>query len=170
MSAALLQQAIDCLKIKDVFQRSTLARIEENYEPSYSDAGVMIQFKHVVTQSQIIKVNEDDEPSLFRVFVDVGARWVAEADKVENISETEDGAGVMALIEATFVAEYKIEGNPDKNALNEFALKNASFHVWPYWREYLMSQSMRMNLPKVALPAVQFAANKDAHCREEESQ
>jgi len=169
MSAALLQKAIDCLKIKDVFQRSALARIEEIFEPEYTDVELVLQFKHIVTESQIIKVNEDNDLSLFRVFIDVGARWVVESDKKEKTSNTEDDAGVMALIEATFVAVYQIEGEPDKSALNEFALKNASFHVWPYWREYLMSQSMRMNLPKVALPAVQFAANKGVSCPEDES-
>ena len=166
MNNPLLQKAIECLKIRDVFQRATLAEITEEFEPKYSDVPLRLQFKHVVTQSQIIEVDEDkednDEPCLFRVYIELGARWVIDvSDGEETPSEEDDGAEVMALIDATFVAEYQIEGKPGKDALNEFALKNASYHVWPYWREYLMSQSMRMNLPKIVLPAVQFAVNKD---------
>jgi hypothetical protein len=73
----------------------------------------------------------------------------------------------MAFIEATFVAEYSLNGKPEKEALDAFALKNASYHIWPYWREFLMSQSMRMNLPKIALPTVQFAVNKDESSSED---
>lgn len=79
--------------------------------------------------------------------------------KVEGGSEEKEEENIKAVIEATFLAEYLIEGEPGQKALDAFALKNASYHVWPYWREFLMSQSMRMNLPKVALPAVQFASN-----------
>ena len=67
----------------------------------------------------------------------------------------------MAFIESTYVVEYFLDGKPGKNASNEFALNNASYHVWPYWREYIMSQGMRMNFAEFALPAVQFATNKD---------
>ena len=49
----------------------------------------------------------------------------------------------------------------DKESLNAFALQNASFHVWSYWREYLTSQCMRMNLPKLTLPMVQFANKRN---------
>lgn len=58
------------------------------------------------------------------------------------------------------VAEYRMSEDPGKESLKEFALRNASYHIWPYWREYLMGQCLRMNLPKVILPAVQFAQNR----------
>jgi preprotein translocase subunit SecB len=100
------------------------------------------------------------------VHIDLGVRWVGvdrKQDEVETqkLETTETETDVLALIEATYVAEYSLQGEPGKDALDEFALNNASYHVWPYWREYIMSQSMRMNLPKVALPAMQLAANKD---------
>jgi hypothetical protein len=31
-------------------------------------------------------------------------------------------------------------------------LHNASFHLWPFWREYVVSQCNRMNLPKISIP------------------
>jgi hypothetical protein len=46
-----------------------------------------------------------------------------------------------------------------KDCLNEFALRNASYHVWPYWRELLMSQCARMHLPRLVMPTMQVAQN-----------
>ena len=59
------------------------------------------------------------------------------------------------------VAEYQMDGNPGAEALKVFALKNASYHIWPFWREYLSSLCLRMNLPKVVLPIRQLASNHD---------
>jgi hypothetical protein len=64
---------------------------------------------------------------------------------------------VRAVISGLMVAEYDMREDPGEDALKEFALRNASYHVWPYWRELLASQCQRMNLPKLVLPAVQFA-------------
>ena len=64
-------------------------------------------------------------------------------------------------LESTYVAEYLSEKDPGQNALKAFALRNASYHVWPFWREFLASQCARMNLPKVSLPLQSFAANRE---------
>ena len=56
---------------------------------------------------------------------------------------------------------HSIDPNPGQDALEHFALRNASFHVWPYWREYLANQCRRMNLPPVMLPMRQFASPTD---------
>ena len=66
---------------------------------------------------------------------------------------------VAAVIEAEMMAEYAMATNPGHGALDVFARHNASFHVWPYWRELVSSQCLRMSLPKLVLPARQFASN-----------
>lgn len=169
MSDSLLQEAIGCLKIQDVFQRSVSADIAEGFDPKYLIGNLQNQFKHVVTKSQVININDDDEDlCLFHVYIDLGVRWIPTSPDLEEADDDESNEPpVMAFIEATFVAEYSLDGKPGKEALNAFALKNASYHIWPYWREFLMSQSMRMNLPKIALPTVQFAVNKDESSSED---
>ncbi len=158
-----LQKAIECLRIQDVYLRNSQGDLMEGFDPKYSPEAndLAVQFKHVVTCGEVLQLQEDEkEVTLFRVHIDLGARWVVLPEpKVEGGSEEKEEENIKAVIEATFLAEYLIEGEPGQKALDEFALKNASYHVWPYWREFLMSQSMRMNLPKVALPAVQFASN-----------
>lgn len=155
-----LQDAIECLNIRDVYIRSSSAALEDSFEPKYGAEleNLEIQFKHVVTQSNVLELEEDKGNSihLFRVFVELGTRWVFPA------KEGGDEPEVMAHIEGVMVAEYQMDKNPGPEALKAFALKNASFHIWPYWREYLSSQCLRMNLPKLVMPAKQFASNKKA--------
>jgi len=158
-----LQQAIDCLQIRDVLMRASQATLSEDFDPKY-DSGVealIIQLKHVVTQSQVLEVEDGDQTQqIFRVFVDLGARWVeAGSEEQGKAGETAPEPLVKAQIEATLIAEYALKEVPGKEALDAFALKNASYHVWPYWREFLSSQSQRMGLPKVVVPTVQFAHN-----------
>ena len=155
---ALLQQAIDALVIQDVYFRASEARLEDDFDPRHDpDMGSLsIEYKHLVTHSRILTL-EDEEKSeqLFQVFIDLGTRWVLPA------GDEADEPQVRAHIEATLVAEYRMKSDPGSEALQAFALQNASFHAWPYWREFLSSQCLRMNLPKLVLPARQFAFNHD---------
>lgn len=164
--SAELQKAIDCLRIRDVYLRSSSSYLVDDFDPKYSPEAnyLAVQFKHVVTRGEVLALKEEDaDIRIFRVYIDLGARWVVlpESTSENGSDESDDEADVKAVIEATFLAEYLMENEPGQNALDAFALKNASYHVWPYWREYLMNQCMRMNLPKIALPAVQFAANNN---------
>lgn len=153
-----LQKAINCLRIRDVYLHSSRASLEDGFEPKYdSDLDRLeAQFKHIVTRSSILELDDGNRTiNLFRVFVELGARWVVAGGKKNGDEDLE----VKAYIEGTMVAEYLMLDDPGPETLNQFAMKNASFHIWPYWREYLTSQSVRMNLP---MPTVQFASNQDS--------
>lgn len=158
-----LQKAIQCLSIQDVFIKNSTSLLKDGFDPKYIDQNetLEVQLKHHISRAELLTLNDDGESSqLFRVCVEMGARWLSEqVDDVDKqtSSKKNDAPEVKAVIEAAFVAEYLLIDEVEQEALNEFALKNASFHVWPYWREYLMSQCARMNLPKFALPTVQFA-------------
>lgn len=155
-----LQGAINCLKIHDVYLHSSRISLEDGFEPKYdSDLDRLeMQFKHIVTRSSILALNDGNRTvNLFRVFVTLGARWITSGSGKNGDEDLE----VKACIEGIMVAEYQMLDDPGPEALNQFAMKNASFHIWPYWREYLTSQSLRMNLPKLMMPAVQFANNHD---------
>ncbi|XSG84784.1 MAG: preprotein translocase subunit SecB [Methylohalobius sp. ZOD2] len=155
-----LQKAIECLTIRDVYMRASSAALADDFEPKYEHDlnKLAVQFKHVVTHSNVLELEEDGDNTskLFRVFVDLGTRWVLPD------AESDDALEIKAHIEAIMVAEYQLESDPGPEALKAFALKNASFHIWPYWREYLSSQCLRMNLPKLVMPTRQFASNHNA--------
>ena len=162
------QQAIDNLQIKDVFLMTSFSEISADYEPNYSSTSdkIGVQYKHIVDRSAIVSFSSEEEENvikLFRVYVELGAKWAyASDDDSENDSSPDtDNKGSLARIETCFVAEYQLKKEIPQEALEEFALKNASYHIWPYWREYLMSHAARMNLPKAVLPMVQFSVGSD---------
>jgi len=145
-----LQKAIECLRISDLYVRNLESKCHEGFDPKHSDMeGLVVQTKHMVTKSEVVQ--SDNEEKLFRVFVDVGIKWAIENEEKE--------LNPQVFIEAEFVAEYAVNGDLEDECFNEFALRNVSYHVWPYWRELLTSQSDRMRLPRMMLPMTQIAQN-----------
>jgi len=159
-----LQQAIACLHIRDVMLRNSSAYLAEGFEPTYGDGleDIEIQFKHLVIQNNVMEAtNGESIERIFRVFISLGARWVESSPTPsEYLSPASKNPIIKAQVEATYVADYDMSEHPGQEALDAFSLKNASYHVWPYWREYLASQCQRMGLRKIVMPAVQFAANE----------
>ena len=157
MMNANLQKAIDTFRIHDVYLRNSVAQCVNGFEPKYTPDidKLEIQHKHVVREAQIAQL--DETQWIVRVFIELGARLV------DSDMEQEDES-VRAFIEAEYVAEYTVDKEMEQACINEFALKNASYHVWPYWREFLMSQCGRMHLPRLVLPTMQLA-----HHRHQES-
>lgn len=153
MITAALQKAIDNLKIYDVYVRDQMAGCAEGFDPKYAPNldELLVEQMHVVRRSDVVEV--DGGAQLLRVFVRLGARWVEAGDKSEEPS-------IKAIIEAEYVAEYAMAVELDQDSINEFCLKNVSYHVWPYWRELLSSQCARMHLPRLILPAIQLASNR----------
>lgn len=154
-----LQKAIDSLKINDVFLKSSRTFLAKGFEPKF-EKELKLRGKHLVLDSYIMEVKTHDEEivKLFRVGLDLGIVWCL----------PQEPEPACALIEATYISEYIMEQDVDDSALGEFASKNASYHVWPYWREFVANQCNRMNLEKVILPMVQFAKkgskkNEESH-------
>lgn len=148
-----LQKAIDTLRIHDVYLHNSLSQCVNGFDPKYNQDldKLVTQTKHGVKQSHLARVDENLQ--LVRVFIEVGVRLV------DPTIEQDDDA-IKAFIEAEFIAEYTFDKNLEQECIDEYALKNASYHVWPYWREFLMSQCTRMYLPRLVLPAVQLAHNR----------
>lgn len=153
MISAGLQKAIDHLTIHDVYVRDQVASCMGEFDPKYAAEieRLTIQQMHVVKQATVAAL--DDESQLLRVFVRLGVRWVDPEEENEALS-------VKAVIEAEFIAEYQMTATLEQACIDEFCLKNASYHVWPYWRELLSNQCARMHLPRLMLPAVHLAHNR----------
>jgi preprotein translocase subunit SecB len=150
---ASLQKAIDTFRIHDVYLRNSVAQCVNGFEPKYSSDidKLEMQTKHAVREAQIAQL--DETQWLVRVFIELGVRLV------DSRIEQEDES-VRAFIEAEYIAEYTVDEELEQACIDEFALKNASYHVWPYWREFLMSQCGRMHLPRLMLPTMQLAHHR----------
>jgi len=153
MISADLQKAIDNLSIQDVYVRDQVASCLGDFDPKYAAEleHLTVQQMHLVKQANVVELN--DENRLLRVFVRLGARWVDPEEENEELS-------IRAVIEAEFIAEYQMTDTLEQACIDEFSLKNVSYHIWPYWRELLSSQCARMHLPRLILPTVQLAQNR----------
>jgi len=162
-----LQRAIDHLKIRDVYLSDLTATFVDDFNPKYYAEidDLTLEFLHIVKRSVLFDASDDLQ--LVQISIRLGTRWADRGDpKHDESSEGDSGndkedTDIKAIIEAEYIAEYELNEQLDRKCIDEYALKNASFHVWPYWRELLASQCARMNLPKVVLPTVQFASNRD---------
>lgn len=144
-----LQKAKDALQITDVYVRDMTAHCYGDFEPKYYPnlETLDIASKHFVEKVDVVEL---DAKKFMRVFINLGVRWV---DPTANSEEL----GLKAQIETVFVVEYFMTEELKKESIDAFALQNASYHVWPYWRELLMNQAARMHLPRIALPTIQLA-------------
>jgi hypothetical protein len=161
-----LERAKQCLKIRDVWMLNANSWIADGYDPKYSSLQkIGAQFKHAVSRATLAEITpastnvEPKELYLFRVYLNLGMRIVSEKDKASE--ELNKNPSILAQIEAVMVAEYHTAEDPGKEALDVFAAGNAGYHVWPFWREYLVSQCERMRLPRVVIPTMQLAPQKD---------
>jgi preprotein translocase subunit SecB len=163
MDKELLQEAIDSLNVKDVYIFRANSFLMPGVDPKYDNSfkNLLVSFKHEVVSSEIVEISTGDtkKVNLFRIYIDLGVRWKMLDEETEETFEK----NTAVLIETTFIAEYEMVHEVTEEALKEFALHNASYHVWPYWREYLANQCDRMNLPKITIPIIQLASNRDAN-------
>lgn len=150
-----LQRAINHLAISDVYLVASAARHAEDFNPKAAHAleGLKVQTMHLARRSEILETEKSDQ-YLLRIVLGFGVRWISESE-VE-----EDAPQIRAFVEADYVAEYLMDERLEQDAIDAFALQNASYHVWPYWREYLMSQCERLRMPRLILPTKQFPDNQ----------
>lgn len=144
-----LARAQKGLAFQDISMLASRCELGENADPKFNwPESLVVQLKHLVKQSSLLSVQQADESVvLFRIDIDLGARVVADGESPET--------AWLAQIEADYRVDYLITDEAlksDQEALDEFALHNASFHLWPFWREYVVSQCNRMNLPKISIP------------------
>lgn len=162
MDKDLLQRAQSVLHITDVALRDSACALKDRFDPKYEHPETDVQFLQRTARSEVLEIEDGGHAKhrLFRVYVDLGIRWIkrppkprarkSAAKKPATTAPAEPD--VLARIEATFMAEYEMKEPVDQPALDEFALYNAPFNVWPFWREYVASQANRMNLPKATMP------------------
>lgn len=172
MSESNLQRAQKALRISDVFLRSATMGVAESYEHR-AELGeeLQSQLRHLVEKSEILVEEEDSESKkYFRVHIILGFRWGRSLDVKprDDQGETDDDFIELGRIEGVYVAEYQLTDDLPQDCLDAFALNNASYHVWPYWREFVSNSCARMNVPKLMVPTMLLAQNRATDNRKSE--
>lgn len=100
-----------------------------------------ILLKHNVVRSSLLE-STDHKQHLLRVLLSYGVKWVSK----------EDSSDELAIIEAEYLAEYKLKDKISHDAIDAFCLKNVGHNVWPYWREFVSTTSQKLGIPHLTLP------------------
>lgn len=148
-----LQQAIDALSIRDVYLGSNRANVQRDFLVKYQNISAA-EVQQLQTPLYSKKYEVSSEGQHLNIAWLLGLRWVER-------NESEEEPTVIAQIEAEFIAEYTIEGELGKDNIDEFAKKNAIYHIWPYWREFLCSQAERLRLPRPTVSTLQLSHHRE---------
>lgn len=148
-----LQQAIDALSILDVYLGSSRANVQSGFLVKYQDIS-MAEVQQLQTPLYSRNYEVSSEGQHLNIAWLLGLRWVER-------NEDEKEPTVIAQIEAEFIAEYRVEGELGKESIDEFAKKNAIYHIWPYWREFLCSQAERLRLPRPTVATLQLSHHRE---------
>src|SRR3989344_6193589 len=144
MNKELLDKAIKCLSITDVYLHNVHTDIHEGFNPKEPSQSLAVQFRFSPKRYDIVETEQQENKQrikLLRVYLNAGIRFVPSdlKEEVQNDSE-QITKHISAEILAGFVAEYLVTNDDlPKEAIEEFAKRNAGFHVWPYWREFAQS-------------------------------
>lgn len=143
----LLQEAIDNLSINDVYLISSQSSVSPEFNAKYDDLSELTtQVKFEQPQTQIMEFSDGNK--FLRIICGYGCRRTKDEEGHDSIQ--------AAIIEASFVAEYRMKKDLSDESIAEFAKKNVNHHVWPFWREFLMSQTERLRLPRMTVHMFQF--------------
>jgi len=159
MNVDAINRAVQSLAISDVYVRETVARIEPELEPTVGGIKLSARFKAGTTGHRILNVGDESKLRAM-VAYDIKAEVELFFDEPNVALEEQgrtptviDGKTLAARISVVFCAMYRVKGSaPDNEALQEFGVNNALFHVWPYWREYLGSICNRLHIKPILLP------------------
>ena len=133
-----LRMAMVTLSVFDIYCLEGRFQSAPNFK--FEDfADIKAQTRNEVKQAMVMQLETGQK--LLRVRMDMAVRWLAKDEITEK-----------ALVEAVFAAEYLFSGELEKASIDAFALNVVPHHIWPYWREYIASQSTRMSLPKLTIP------------------
>jgi hypothetical protein len=101
------------------------------------------------TQSVVMGVNIDSAKKILQAGVDL---------KLVMAYEEGGDHDPPIQVSAKFHLQYAIEKIPRQKQLLEEALQQvAMMNVWPYWREFVQSSSVRMGLPALPVPLFHLA-------------
>jgi hypothetical protein len=99
--------------------------------------------------SQTVGVNIQMNPAAKAVIVVVSI-------KVVCLYEDSQEADPPVMISANFGLSYTFSKPISRKLLGQLAQQVALLNVWPYWREFVQSISLRMGLPAFPVPLMNF--------------
>jgi preprotein translocase subunit SecB len=143
----LIKEVSASLRLDDIVLVN--ARFERPAPPP-EDPEDDLQQQHKRSVRCSIENNDEasDEERLVNITVVLGVRLVRQSGK----NEEPEAKTVVILIEAEYLAIYKITKNVTDKAIEVFAKFNAVHNVWPFWRHNVFDICQRAKLPILNVP------------------
>jgi hypothetical protein len=144
-------------------------------QPSLMDLSTAIAPLTRIRQIRLVKSSIESKPieipesSPLQHSFDATASLNQEAGTLDVYASLAVTAGDFLRIEAEFLLNYTIAKAipiPDE-VIAAFGKMNGIHNVWPYWREYVQSVSMRAGFPPVALPLMTGASMLEYYAEKE---
>lgn len=159
MDQELISTAARALGIQGVHLRESEVRCKRGFHPPFIEASLSLipQYRGGVDgRFELISANLEETGEPVRVVLfhfNAGVRLV-DAEQADGGELADDH--VYLELTARFCAQYQVDAEADTDALgpalNEFALYNVGYHVWPYWREYVQATCARIGIPPIPIP------------------
>lgn len=158
----LLKESIQALNIIDVqiINFSGFCNIDHLAGLNLNHADYVLANLAQVTDSQEHKEEGQNNKLIF--FAEMGIKWSLDKNghKLSKGWISKDAIDVCK-IETRYAATYSKTADLTKDHVLAFGSQNVVFNIWPYWREYVSSQTQKMGAPKLVLPFYQPLADQE---------
>jgi hypothetical protein len=153
------------LNIEAINLSSNSVVLEANFNPRIAQGELGLNLEWGYTRSAVASMQRVDVPEKFDLVWHVWFRGTARVYRgvIPEGTVGRPDLPMIAEVVTDFLLQYAVEEgfNPDSQSLHEFALHNVPIHVWPYWREWLNSLSVRMGLSPFVLGMHILPKSKD---------
>ncbi|HTC27253.1 hypothetical protein [Dyella sp.] len=147
---------VKCFDLSNIrLAYSTFRTMSHIGEVVIDDDKCVIQTRRWVEHEFVTRELMDDvEVNFLIATVHLGMRLVNdEQDKGGESDESAEEGDPIYVIEAGFVAEFKVVCEEfDEESLQDFTSKNAPHVVWPFWRQHVCGTLQSASLPVVQVP------------------
>ncbi|MEI8627931.1 hypothetical protein [Vibrio sp. M60_M70] len=161
-----LKAAVSSLVIETVTLRDMLVSTYDDFDPELlpEDFGLNGQAYNGVTRIQTLEDDNEPDMQFIRFIFSSGIRFISNEDRKALKKQEIENEDVIPYIEfkATFSADYKSAVQLTQDQLRAFAKQHVSYHVWPYWREFIQSSCARLNIHPITIPPVRIKLDKEA--------
>lgn len=150
----LLKSAQQKLTLKVITLRDSEIFFNEEYECDFREA-VKHHFQSfggvkACNEVEFSPVEEDNVGFYqYKFLFASGIRVILDSEEETDIEEEPE---IIVEIKALFEAAYESQQKLSIEEVHAFSDSNVQFNVWPFWREYVQSSCMRMNITPISLP------------------
>jgi len=145
---SVLEEVQKHLKVKSVALRNSLVKINNDIEPDELP-GINSTGQSFRGVSRLRKTNYKNKE---HEWLEYGFHYSVGLRLIKDDEENDDETLPLVEIKATFCAIYVSDISLNEEQIEAFSENNVGYHVWPYWREFMQSSCMRLDINPIDVP------------------